>query len=169
MKYAIVYSSMTGNTAALADKLHDILPKEDCVYFGDTAQYPQDSGADLVFTGFWTDKGSCDDATRVFLKSLSNTNIVLFGTAGYADPDYIKGILKNAESNIPVSNTVLPGFVCQGRMKQDVMEKFSAFLSKDPENSQIRLLMNAYQEGLSHPDANDFDALETWGKSFIHA
>ena len=37
MKYAIVYSSKTGNTAALADRLHDILPHEHCVYFGDTS------------------------------------------------------------------------------------------------------------------------------------
>ena len=85
MKYAIVFSSMTGNTAALADKLHDILPADDCVYFGDPAQYSPDLGADLVFVGFWTEKESCDGATRVFLKSLSNTNVVLFGTAGYVD------------------------------------------------------------------------------------
>ena len=73
MKYAIVYSSKTGNTAALADRLHDILPHEHCVYFGDTSHYSPDLGADLIFAGFWTDKGSCDDRTRVFLKSLQNT------------------------------------------------------------------------------------------------
>jgi flavodoxin I len=72
MKYAIVYSSKTGNTAALADRLHDILPHEHCVYFGDTAHYSPDLGADLIFAGFWTDKGSCDDRTRVFLKNLQN-------------------------------------------------------------------------------------------------
>ena len=56
MKYAIVYSSKTGNTAALADRLHDILPHEHCVYFGDTSHYSPDLGADLIFAGFWTDK-----------------------------------------------------------------------------------------------------------------
>ena len=94
MKYAIVYSSKTGNTAALADRLHDILPHEHCVYFGDTSHYSPDLGADLIFAGFWTDKGSCDDRTRVFLKNLQNTKIALFGTAGYAAPDYIHSILK---------------------------------------------------------------------------
>ena len=49
MKYAIVYSSKTGNTAALADRLHDILPHEHCVYFGDTSHYSPDLGADLIF------------------------------------------------------------------------------------------------------------------------
>ena len=84
MKYAIVYSSKTGNTAALADRLHDILPHEHCVYFGDTSHYSPELGADLIFAGFWTDKGSCDDRTRIFLKNLQNTKIALFGTAGYA-------------------------------------------------------------------------------------
>ena len=69
MKYAIVYSSKTGNTAALADRLHDILPHEHCVYFGDTSHYSPELGADLIFAGFWTDKGSCDDRTRIFLKT----------------------------------------------------------------------------------------------------
>lgn len=109
MKYAIVYSSKTGNTAALADRLHDILPHEHCVYFGDTSHYSPELGADLIFAGFWTDKGSCDDRTRIFLKNLQNTNIALFGTAGYAAPDYIHSILKQAEANIPVNNTVLTG------------------------------------------------------------
>lgn len=117
MKYAIVYSSKTGNTAALADRLHDILPHEHCVYFGDTSHYSPELGADLIFAGFWTDKGSCDDRTRIFLKNLQNTKIALFGTAGYAAPDYIHSILKQAEANIPVNNTVLTGFVCQGKMQ----------------------------------------------------
>lgn len=30
--YSIVFSSMTGNTRKLADKIHEILPKESCDY-----------------------------------------------------------------------------------------------------------------------------------------
>ena len=143
MKYAIVYSSMTGNTAALADKLHDMLPKDNCVYFGDTNHFSQDLGADLIIVGFWTDKESCDDKTHIFLTSLHNTHIVLFGTAGYVDPESKKTILKNDESNIPVNNTVLDGFVCQGKMKPEVKDKFAAFLAKEPENETMKLRMNA--------------------------
>ena len=32
--YSIIFSSMTGNTRKLADKIHEILPKESCDYFG---------------------------------------------------------------------------------------------------------------------------------------
>ena len=34
MQYAIVYTSLTGNTARLAQALRDSLPAGDCLYFG---------------------------------------------------------------------------------------------------------------------------------------
>ena len=141
MKYAIVYSSKTGNTAALADRLHDILPHEHCVYFGDTSHYSPELGADLIFAGFWTDKGSCDDRTRVFLKNLQNTKIALFGTAGYAAPDY---------------------------MQPAVADKFAAMLEKDPEDAKAKLLRDTYNEGLSHPNEEDFANFKKWAEGFIH-
>ena len=149
MKYAIVYSSKTGNTAALADRLHDILPHEHCVYKRQ-------------------DKGSCDDRTRIFLKNLQNTKIALFGTAGYAAPDYIHSILKQAEANIPVNNTVLTGFVCQGKMQPAVADKFAAMLEKDPEDAKAKLLRDTYNEGLSHPNEEDFANFKKWAEGFIH-
>ena len=34
MRYAIVYSSVTGNTALLAQAIRETLPWETCCYFG---------------------------------------------------------------------------------------------------------------------------------------
>lgn len=45
---------MTGNTRKLADKIHEILPKESCDYFG-TAD-AQGIESELLYIGFWTDK-----------------------------------------------------------------------------------------------------------------
>ena len=53
--YSIIFSSMTGNTRKLADKIHEILPKESCDYFG-TAD-AQGIKSELLYIGFWTDKG----------------------------------------------------------------------------------------------------------------
>ena len=36
MKYAVVYSSKTGNTRLLAEEIRKVLPAEECLYFGDT-------------------------------------------------------------------------------------------------------------------------------------
>ena len=165
MSYAIVFSSRTGNTALLAQTIRDTLPG-DCLYFG--TPDPKALEAETVYVGFWTDKGSCDDRTRVFLKNLQNTKIALFGTAGYAAPDYIHSILKQAEANIPVNNTVLTGFVCQGKMQPAVADKFAAMLEKDPEDAKGKLLRDTYQEGLSHPNEEDFANFKKWAEGFIH-
>ena len=51
--YSIVFSSMTGNTRKLADKIHEILPKESCDYFGTAPNvYIQSKSHDVVF-GNW--------------------------------------------------------------------------------------------------------------------
>ncbi len=129
MKYAIVYSSKTGNTAALADRLHDILPHEHCVYFGDTSITPR-LGADLIFAGFCTDKGSCDDRTRIFLKNLQNTKIALFGTAGYAAPDYIHSILKAGRGKYSRKQHRSYRLRLPGKMQPAVADKFAAMLER---------------------------------------
>ena len=165
MSYAIVFSSRTGNTALLAQTIRDTLPG-DCLYFG--TPDPKALEAETVYVGFWTDKGSCDDRTRIFLKNLQNTKIALFGTAGYAAPDYIHSILKQAEANIPVNNTVLTGFVCQGKMQPAVADKFAAMLEKDPEDAKAKLLRDTYNEGLSHPNEEDFANFKKWAEGFIH-
>ena len=68
MTYAIVYSSRTGNTELLARTIQKALPAEDCVYFGgpDAAAL----AADRLYVGFWTDKGSCDEALTVDVQGI---------------------------------------------------------------------------------------------------
>ena len=47
MRYAIVFSSKTGNTKLLADTLHDSLPQDACSYFG--APDPAALDADTLY------------------------------------------------------------------------------------------------------------------------
>ena len=70
MKYSIIYSSKTGNTALLAKNLKETLPKNDCIYYGEVDEKALD--ADLIFIGFWTDKGTCDETVSNFLKTINN-------------------------------------------------------------------------------------------------
>lgn len=64
MTYSIVFSSHTGNTANLAEVLKGNLRREDCVYFGGPKE--EALAASVIFTGFWTDKGDCDEAAGQF-------------------------------------------------------------------------------------------------------
>ena len=69
--YSIIFSSMTGNTRKLADKIHEILPKESCDYFG-TAD-AQGIKSELLYIGFWTDKGNADleEVMHIFKRFLA--------------------------------------------------------------------------------------------------
>ena len=38
--------------------------------------------AELLFLGFWTDKGECSEKIRKYMETLHGQKVVLFGTAG---------------------------------------------------------------------------------------
>lgn len=99
MSYAIVYSSRTGNTELLARAIQSALPAEDCLYFGgpDAAAL----AADRLYVGFWTDKGSCDEALAAFLATVEHKEVFLFGTAGLgSQPAYFQAVLKRVQANL---------------------------------------------------------------------
>ena len=76
MKYAIVYSSRTGNTKCLAEEIRGTLPPEDCLYFGEPDASALD--ADVLFVGFWTDKGDCDEKILAFLQEVETQKAVSY-------------------------------------------------------------------------------------------
>lgn len=76
MKYAICYSSRTGNTGKLAEAIRQTLPTLDCVYCG--APHVAANSADVIFAGFWTDKGTCDSQMGEFLQTLENKKGIPF-------------------------------------------------------------------------------------------
>ena len=91
MTYAIVYSSRTGNTEQLARAIQSTLAPEDCLYFG--GPDPAALAADRLYVGFWTDKGSCDEALAAFLAGMEHKEVFLFGTAGFgSQPAYFQAV-----------------------------------------------------------------------------
>lgn len=66
-QYSILFSSLTGNTKKLADAIHETLPEEGCEYFG-AIKTPVPS-SELLYIGFWTDKGNADNETLTLLST----------------------------------------------------------------------------------------------------
>lgn len=155
MNYSIVFSSRTGNTKMLAQALQEAIAGhgDSCIYFG--APDMAAAGADLILVGFWTDKGSCDETVAAFLKELHGKKVALFGTAGFGgDPDYFAKILGNASANLPQDNTLLDGFMCQGRMPQAVRDRYVA--------QKMDAMVANFDRALSHPDQQDLAAAARW-------
>lgn len=157
MKYAIVYSSRTGNTRLLADTLHTTLPAEDCIYFGTPS--PEALAAGRVYVGFWTDKGTCDEDVAAFLKSLpAGKEVYLFGTAGFGGSAvYFDKILNAAAANLNAGVALVGRYMCQGKMPEAVRRKFESM----PESPRRQAMLDNFDQALTHPDTADLTRLET--------
>ena len=92
MRYAVIYDSPSGNKKRMADEIKEYMDEqkgsqEECIFFGepetDDRKTERISGAEIVFAGFWTDKGDCSEKMKGFLESLHGRKVFLFGTAGF--------------------------------------------------------------------------------------
>ena len=79
MSYAIVFSSRTGNHAPAGRSCPRRAACGECLYFGPPSAAALAAGR--LYIGFWTDKGSCDEALAAFLPQLAGHEVFLFGTA----------------------------------------------------------------------------------------
>lgn len=158
MRCAIVYSSQTGNTALLAQRLKAMLSISDLVYYG----APDGTGAvaDVIWVGFWTDKGSSDELVSAFLRTLQDKKVFLFGTAGFGGSEaYFAQILSRVQENLNPSNTVVGSYMCQGKMPASVRQRYEALQVQQPE--QMRQLIENFDAARSHPNQAELDGLES--------
>ncbi|MDO5521951.1 MAG: flavodoxin family protein [bacterium] len=150
MKYAIVYSSATGNTKMLAETIKDKIG--DC-YCGAPSEEALD--ADIIFVGFWTQKNSCVANTQPFLQKLSGKKIFLFGTAGYHNTkEAFDEILGNVKALVPDSNTIIGTYMCQGKVADVMKERI-----KENRPEMYEAIKENLVEGEHHPDDADLKAL----------
>ena len=158
--YSIIFSSVTGNTKLLANAIHDALPQENCDYFG-TSSNRENPTSELIFIGFWTDKGTADENTLNLLKALRDKKIFLFGTAGFGgSEEYYQKILAKTKEAIDTSNTIVGEYMCQGKMPLSVKERYVKMIEEHGHKPNLDALLENFDSALSHPDANDLKKLK---------
>ena len=154
MKYAIVYSSKTGNTKQLAQAISEALPAEDCLYFG--APSLEALKAQRIYVGFWTDKGTCAPAVKEFLQGLHGKRVALFGTAGFGLSEmYFASLSDRFRAEVPEENQVLGTWFCPGWMPPAVRARYETQLKEKPGDARLENMLRAYDQALSHPDGTD--------------
>ena len=158
-KYSIVYSSLTGNTKVLADAIHEALPQDECEYFGVSDTVIPSS--ELLYIGFWTDKGNADTKTLQLLSQLKNKQIFLFGTAGFGGSDvYFRKILNQVKQFVDASNVIVGEYMCQGRMPQTVRERYVKMREQPNRMADLDSRIENFDRALSHPNAEDLENLK---------
>ncbi len=166
-KYSIVYSSKTGNTKKLAETIYNFLPQNECEYYGAVDKI-DGKLSDVIYIGFWTEKGNADSLTVEFLNKLKGKKIFLFGTAGYGESEkYFDGIINNVKKNIDSSNTVIGTFMCQGKMPLSVRERYKKMKEQNNVSFNVDNLIANFDKALSHPNENDLKTLEQIVKKYL--
>ena len=160
MRIAIIYASLTGNTELIANKIRDYY-KDKVVYLGKSTDNILE--ADIYFIGSWTNKGDADENIKRFLKTIKNKKIGIFGTAGYGgDEKYFKTLFNRVSQVIDNSNKILGYFYCQGRMPLAVKERYIKLLTANPDDKNLKVSLENFNEAMNHPNADDFKNLENW-------
>ena len=158
-RYSIIFSSLTGNTKKLADTIRAVLPAENCDYFG--APKAEELHSEILYIGFWTDKGNADSATLELLSKLRDKKVFLFGTAGFGGSEaYFQKILDHVKQSIDSSNSVVGEYMCQGKMPQSVRERYVKMKENPEHPDNIDTLIENFDKALSHPDADDMERLK---------
>lgn len=128
----------------------------------------QASGADVVFVGFWCDKGSCSPAVQHFLQGLVGKRVFLFGTCGFGESDeYFAQILDRVRTYLPPDAQYIGGAMCQGKMGMGVKRRYEGMLEKDPENAQARMLIDNWNKAQSHPNEDDVSRIAAAAKEAL--
>ena len=128
----------------------------------------QASEADVVFVGFWCDKGSCSPSVQHFLQGLAGKRVFLFGTCGFGESDeYFAQILDRVRAYLPVDARFIGGAMCQGKMGMGVKRRYEGMLEKDPENAQARMLIDNWNKAQSHPNEDDVSRIAAAAKEAL--
>lgn len=156
MDYAVVYTSITGNTQKIALEIFEAIPGKS----KDIQRVEEISGldADTYFVGFWNNRGTCSSSIMDFLSGLRGRKVALFGTCGAcASKAYFDRVANQVSAFIPDDCEYLGNFMCVGKMPLAVVDRYKELQRKE-DTPEIRAMISGYQEALLHPNEEDLRA-----------
>ncbi|MDR1941160.1 MAG: flavodoxin family protein [Endomicrobium sp.] len=155
MNVLIVYSSLTGNTKLIAQSIHSELSRAEISHSFDifpVETAPEPDNYDIIYAGFWADKGGADPKTKQYLSKIQNKSVVLFFTLGaYPHSEHANRIFINAKNILNPNNKALDEhFKCMGKIDPKILEiSTKAHGAMTPERAA------RIEEAKKHPDEND--------------
>ena len=163
MKTLVVYSSLTGNTKQVAQAIFKSLPEgTKLVAVEDLSTNLTDY--DLVFVGFWVDRGTADKKAANLLAQLPNKKVALFATLGaYPESEHAQNSLDNAAALLPEGSVVVNSFICQGKIAKSLAESFKKYPAGHP-HAMTPERIAKHQEASKHPDEQDFKKAAEFAK-----
>ncbi|MFR2891748.1 flavodoxin family protein [Peptoniphilus grossensis] len=123
MKGLIIYSSKTGNTKRMAEKIYEVLKKEYQMTIKDIRDAPEVEKFDFILLGAWIDRGTLETKALKFLKTIKNKKIGLFATLGaMPDSEHGRKVIDNLIELLKDRKS-LGQYICPGQVDPKMIEK----------------------------------------------
>lgn len=119
MNACIVYSSCTGNTRKVAEALA-VTSGLPCF---PVRNAPEPDDFDILALGFWVRKGQPDARALRYMERVRGKHVFFFGTLGaWPHSDHARRCMAATHEILQAGgNTVVDGFLCQGRVNPQVV------------------------------------------------
>ena len=163
----MLYILLTGNTKQVAEAITSVLPAgTPCVSM---KELPTDlSSYDLVFAGFWVDKGTANKEARDVLGTLHNPHIALFATAGVPPQmAHAKESLIKCSKLFTRWRRAVGTFICQGKVDPKVIEMMYKMFPKGHSHGQSADRDARHKQAAVHPNEDDFKAAQDFAEDIL--
>ena len=151
-KWAVVYSSITGNTKKIAEQMAKAAGDADLFA---VQEMPEDlSGYEVVALGYWLRRGGPDPKMGQCLPQVHDARVVLFQTHGAAPgSEHAVTAFARAAYLLGEGCDILGTFSCQGKINPALIEKRKAAGPDDPHGGAKAIAR--WKAAAGHPDEED--------------
>ncbi len=164
MKTLICYSSKTGNIAKIAQAIHAAIPHAD---LHSVDENPDPNKYELIFIGFWVDKGTADDEAKKYMQRLNKQAVALFATLGvYPDSQHASDSLENAAQLMPSCN-IVARFISQGTIDPKLTQSMSTLPADHPHAPDAVARIKRWEDAKDHPDGTDCANAAQWATNLM--
>lgn len=162
MKTLVVYSSLTGNTKQVAEAIFGEIAGEKVLLQAGEEFDPADF--DLIFAGFWADKGTADPAAQEVLKGLARSRVALFCTLGaYPNSPHANDCLARAAELLPKDSIVAGSFHCHGKIDAALIKRLEN-LPSEHSHALTPERQARHAAAATHPDEADLAAAAAFAR-----
>jgi len=168
MKTLIVYSTISGNTKAVCERIYNALNVEKEIINVKDSKNMKPSDYENIIIGFWCDKGTMDKDSIDFLKTLNNKNLYFLGTLGARpDSEHWNDVFENAKKLCSENNIFKDGLLIWGRISKEMMDIMKKFPAGHPHAVTPERLAR-WEAASTHPDENDFKKAEEFFSDLLN-
>lgn len=169
MSVLIVYSTLSGNTKAVCERIYGVLNQEKrIVNIRDVEEVNLEEFSNII-VGFWCDKGTMDKESLEFTKSLKNKNLYFLGTLGAKpDSEHWKDVFERAKKLCVENNNFVDGLLIWGRISEALQERIKKLPPEHPHGPNPERLAR-WEAASTHPDEEDFKKAEDFFSKLLNS